>query len=88
MSCYVAELICTSKVFNVPKLEHYISYSKISQTFMTYCFIFFRGEVIGKAEANETIIYADIDLDRMEEIRQSVPLRNQRRSDLYQVEEK
>ncbi|XP_072034419.1 omega-amidase NIT2-like [Amphiura filiformis] len=46
------------------------------------------GEVIAKAEADETIVYADIDLERMEEVRQNIPLRNQKRTDLYEVTEK
>ena len=46
-----------------------------------------RGEIIAKAETGETIIYADIDLDRMEEVRQNVPLRHQKRHDLYEVKD-
>ncbi|XP_076457642.1 omega-amidase NIT2-like isoform X2 [Babylonia areolata] len=43
------------------------------------------GEVVAKADHMEEILYADIDLDRVEEVRTMVPLRTQRRSDLYSV---
>ncbi|XP_012936446.1 omega-amidase NIT2 [Aplysia californica] len=45
------------------------------------------GEVISTTDEKESIVYADIDLERMEEIRNQVPLRNQRRHDLYRVSE-
>lgn len=43
------------------------------------------GEVISKAGADETIIYADIDLQYLADIRQQIPVTKQRRSDLYTV---
>ncbi|KAM9762025.1 omega-amidase NIT2 [Menidia menidia] len=43
------------------------------------------GEVISKAGAEETIIYADIDLQYLAEIRQQIPISSQRRHDLYAV---
>ncbi|XP_053562035.1 omega-amidase NIT2 isoform X2 [Bombina bombina] len=46
------------------------------------------GEVIAKAGAEEKIISADIDLEYLAEIRQNIPINNQRRTDLYSVEEK
>ncbi|KAM3933322.1 omega-amidase NIT2 isoform 1-T1 [Leptodactylus fuscus] len=46
------------------------------------------GEVVAKAEADETIISADIDLQYLAEIRQQIPIHTQRRHDLYSVEEK
>ncbi|KAL8566528.1 Carbon-nitrogen hydrolase [Nucella lapillus] len=43
------------------------------------------GDVIATVEHEEEILYADIDLDRLEEVRTMIPLRNQRRHDLYKV---
>lgn len=41
------------------------------------------GDVLVTTEHNEAILYTTIDLNRMEEIRQNIPLRNQRRFDMY-----
>ncbi|CAL4151108.1 unnamed protein product [Meganyctiphanes norvegica] len=46
------------------------------------------GEVISTTEADEDIIYADLDLDYVEKVRQMVPLPVQKRNDLYQVVKK
>ncbi|KAF6120635.1 nitrilase family member 2 [Phyllostomus discolor] len=46
------------------------------------------GEVLAKAGTGETIVYADIDLKKLAEIRQQIPICNQKRSDLYAVEAK
>ncbi|XP_038233598.1 omega-amidase NIT2 [Dermochelys coriacea] len=46
------------------------------------------GEVIAKAGTEETVIYTDIDLKKLAEIRQQIPLHTQKRSDLYSVEAK
>ncbi|XP_076004729.1 omega-amidase NIT2 [Genypterus blacodes] len=43
------------------------------------------GEVISKAGAEEAVIYADIDLQYLADIRQQIPITAQRRSDLYAV---
>lgn len=43
------------------------------------------GEVLAKVEHEEQILYADIDVDRVEEVRTMIPLRNQRRLDIYNV---
>ncbi|XP_037554248.1 omega-amidase NIT2 [Nematolebias whitei] len=43
------------------------------------------GEVISKAGTEETIIYADIDLQYLADIRQQIPITCQRRDDLYAV---
>lgn len=43
------------------------------------------GEVISKAGSEECIIYADIDLQHLADIRQQIPLTAQRRDDLYAV---
>ncbi|XP_003219231.2 omega-amidase NIT2 isoform X1 [Anolis carolinensis] len=46
------------------------------------------GEVIAKAGTEETLVYADIDLKKLVEIRQQIPIHSQKRSDLYAVEAK
>ncbi|XP_066562133.1 omega-amidase NIT2 [Amia ocellicauda] len=43
------------------------------------------GEVIATADAEETIVYADIDLQYLAEVRQQIPIHSQRRHDLYRV---
>jgi omega-amidase len=43
------------------------------------------GEVIAKADETEQIIYADIDVDYVKEVRAMIPISTQRRSDLYDV---
>ncbi|XP_053700612.1 omega-amidase NIT2 [Synchiropus splendidus] len=43
------------------------------------------GEVISKAGAEEAVIYADIDLQYLSEIRQQIPITAQRRDDIYTV---
>ncbi|KAM7178140.1 omega-amidase NIT2 [Macrochelys suwanniensis] len=46
------------------------------------------GEVIAKAGTEETVIYTDIDLKKLAEVRQQIPILTQKRSDLYSVEAK
>ncbi|XP_029816490.1 omega-amidase NIT2 [Manacus vitellinus] len=46
------------------------------------------GEVIAKAGAEETVVYTDIDLKKLAEIRQQIPILSQKRCDLYGVEMK
>ncbi|XP_006868709.1 PREDICTED: omega-amidase NIT2 [Chrysochloris asiatica] len=46
------------------------------------------GEVLAKAGTEETIVYSDIDLKKLVEIRQQIPIFSQKRSDLYAVETK
>ncbi|XP_055267500.1 omega-amidase NIT2 isoform X1 [Moschus berezovskii] len=46
------------------------------------------GEVLAKAGAEETVVYADVDLKKLAEIRQQIPIFSQKRSDLYAVEAK
>uniref|UniRef100_A0A8D0JK81 Omega-amidase NIT2 n=2 Tax=Sus scrofa TaxID=9823 RepID=A0A8D0JK81_PIG len=46
------------------------------------------GEVLAKAGTEEKIVYADIDLKKLAEIRQQIPIFSQKRSDLYAVEVK
>lgn len=46
------------------------------------------GEVLAKAGTEEMILYSDIDLKKLAEIRQQIPILRQKRSDLYAVEPK
>ena len=41
------------------------------------------GEFCAIAAIEKTIIYGDIDLDYLERVRQEIPIRNQRREDVY-----
>ncbi|XP_038065678.1 omega-amidase NIT2-like isoform X2 [Patiria miniata] len=43
------------------------------------------GEVIATAEAEEKIVYADIDPGYVDEVRSQIPVGSQKRSDLYEV---
>ncbi|KAL6107619.1 nit2 [Pungitius sinensis] len=43
------------------------------------------GDVISKAGAEEAVIYADVDLQYLADIRQQIPVTTQRRDDLYAV---
>ncbi len=45
------------------------------------------GAVVCRAGAEETTLYADLDLNRVEEIRQQLPILSSRRTDLYTVQE-
>lgn len=44
------------------------------------------GEVIATTEHEETILYADIDPAYVEEVREQIPTRNQKRDDMYTVD--
>ncbi|KAM6448025.1 omega-amidase NIT2 [Liasis olivaceus] len=46
------------------------------------------GEVIAKAGTEETVVYAEIDLKKAEEVRKQIPILSQKRPDLYVVEAK
>lgn len=46
------------------------------------------GEVIATTEHDEHIVYADIDLAYLQQIRDQIPLTHQRRTDIYEVTEK
>ncbi|GFR78292.1 omega-amidase NIT2 [Elysia marginata] len=41
------------------------------------------GEVIAATDEKESVIYADIDLEKQEEMRKMIPLKQQKRHDLY-----
>ena len=43
------------------------------------------GKVVSKAGHAEEIVYADVNLDYMAEVRQQVPITLQRRGDMYGV---
>uniref|UniRef100_A0A671SNI4 omega-amidase n=1 Tax=Sinocyclocheilus anshuiensis TaxID=1608454 RepID=A0A671SNI4_9TELE len=43
------------------------------------------GEVIVKAGPEESVVYADIDLQYLADVRQQIPITTQRRNDLYSV---
>lgn len=45
------------------------------------------GGIVGKAAECEEIIYADIDLNRVEKVRNELPLLKHRRTDVYKVED-
>lgn len=44
------------------------------------------GEVIAKADEKETIVYSEIDIDFLEEVRDQIPVTKQRRNDVYTLE--
>uniref|UniRef100_A0A2K5I2E3 Omega-amidase NIT2 n=1 Tax=Colobus angolensis palliatus TaxID=336983 RepID=A0A2K5I2E3_COLAP len=46
------------------------------------------GEVLAKGGTEEAIVYSDIDLKKLAEIRQQIPIFRQKRSDLYAMEMK
>jgi len=44
------------------------------------------GEVIATTDHQETIVYADIDVSRVDEVRAQIPTSKQKRNDLYQLQ--
>ena len=46
------------------------------------------GTVLCRAGAEETALYADLDMDRLEAVRAQLPILSARRTDLYEVREK
>jgi predicted amidohydrolase len=46
------------------------------------------GDIIACAGAEETIVYADLDLERIEKVRRELPLLSARRIDIYRLERK
>ena len=46
------------------------------------------AKVVAKSEADEDIIYADIDIQNLEERRNQIPVQKQRREELYGVQRK
>ena len=46
------------------------------------------GTVLCRAGAEETTLYADLDMDRLEAVRAQLPILSARRTDLYEVREK
>jgi predicted amidohydrolase len=45
------------------------------------------GDVINRSGAEEEILFAEIDLNAVDRVRQELPLLSQRRLDIYRVEE-
>jgi len=43
------------------------------------------GQIVSTTEEKETIVYADISLNRLEEVRTNIPILKQRRNDIYQL---
>lgn len=43
------------------------------------------GEVMVKTEEAEDIIYAELDLEHMKQVRQQIPIHYQRRDDVYKL---
>lgn len=43
----------------------------------------YRGEVVGKAEEKEGIVYGEVDLDYVEQVRANVPISTQRQLQVY-----
>ena len=46
------------------------------------------GTVLCRADEKETILYADLDLARIQAVRQQLPILSARRTDLYEIGEK
>ncbi|XP_031815431.1 omega-amidase NIT2 isoform X2 [Sarcophilus harrisii] len=44
------------------------------------------GEILAQADTDESIVYANIDLKKLFEVRQQIPVLSQKRADLYAVE--
>ncbi|XP_051841150.1 omega-amidase NIT2 [Antechinus flavipes] len=44
------------------------------------------GEILAQADTDESIVYANIDLKKLLEVRQQIPVLSQKRADLYAVE--
>jgi omega-amidase len=45
------------------------------------------GAVVAKADEKEALILCDLEISRVDEVRTSIPIRNQKRTDLYKLEE-
>ena len=50
---------------------------------LTVSVIAHRGKVVSSAEEKETIVYGDVDLDHLEQVRTSAPISKQKRQELY-----
>ena len=46
------------------------------------------ASIIATADETEHIVYADLDMNRVSEVRQQVPIHYQRREDLYKLDKK
>jgi omega-amidase len=45
------------------------------------------GDIVATTDEKEGLVIADLDLSKVEEIRRSIPIGNQKRPDLYKLEE-
>uniref|UniRef100_A0A6B2LDZ4 CN hydrolase domain-containing protein n=2 Tax=Arcella intermedia TaxID=1963864 RepID=A0A6B2LDZ4_9EUKA len=45
------------------------------------------GDVVATLDEKEGIVYADINLDRIEEVRNQIPITKQKRNDLYNIQQ-
>ena len=45
------------------------------------------GDIVAKAEEEEELVVADLDLSKVTHMRQSIPTLQQKRTDLYQINE-
>ncbi|EGD73458.1 hypothetical protein PTSG_05161 [Salpingoeca rosetta] len=43
------------------------------------------GDVVATTDEKPDIIYADIDVSKVDEVRQSIPIRTQQRPDIYEL---
>lgn len=43
------------------------------------------GEVVAKCDEREALVIADIDIEKVKEMRQGIPTLKQKRSDLYKL---
>jgi predicted amidohydrolase len=62
-----------------PARDHAAPY----QAFGHSCIVSPWGEYCGKTDSRESIVYGDIDFDYLEDVRGQIPVRKQRRPDLY-----
>ncbi|KUF97445.1 hypothetical protein AM588_10008495 [Phytophthora nicotianae] len=46
------------------------------------------GEVVATCGHGESVVYAEVDLEKVEEMRRNIPTTNQSRSDLYELVQK
>lgn len=71
-------IACVSPARDIKADYHAWGYSSLSDPY---------GEIIAKAGHDEEIVYADIDLDKMNEKRRNMPYLTQKRKDLYEVKQ-
>ena len=45
------------------------------------------GDIVATTDEKECVVIADLDLNRLAEVRSGIPIGNQRRTDMYSLEE-